>query len=74
MSKKLLYCRNGALIGLAVVFADYFFEWRGQKYVAWTDSNSIAYNVGQMIGSVGFAAIIGFLAGMLADKRRSKEI
>ena len=67
MSKKLLWCRNGALIGFAIFLSDYFLAWRGQKYVPWTGMDAVISNIGQIVGVVGGAALIGFLAGVYID-------
>ena len=73
MSKKLLWARNGAIIGSMIFLADYFLEWRGPKYVPWDAGNAaVAYNIGQMVGVIGGAALIGFLAGWAQDGRKNK--
>ena len=72
MSKKLLWSRNGAVIGLVIFLADYFLEWRGAKYLPWNGSEAIANNIGQMIGVIGGAALIGFVAGAVTDARARK--
>ncbi len=72
MSKKILWARNGALIGIVVVLSDYFLQWRGQSYLAWTDAKADANNIGQMIGTIGFAAIIGFVVGAFSDYKNKK--
>ena len=72
MSKKLLWARNGALLGLVIVLADYFLHWRGQNYLAWTDANAAANNIGQMVATIGLPAIVGFLAGAFVDYKNKK--
>ncbi len=74
MNKKTLWARNGALIGVAIVLSDYFLMWRGPKYLPWSDVNAISNNVGQMVGVIGFAALIGLVAGAITDRQRKKVL
>jgi hypothetical protein len=68
MSKKFVWMRNGALIGLGLVASDLLFEWRGPKYLPSNESIIILGNLLQMLGGVVFSAIIGFAAGAFADR------
>lgn len=68
MSKRWLWCRNGALIGLTLVLSDYLFEWRGPRFLPWQGRDAIAQNVIQMLNVVCVCALIGFAAGLYAGK------
>ena len=72
MSKKWLWCRNGALIGLAIVLEDYFLEWRGQQYLPWGNAEAFAFNLAQMFIVIAIPALIGLFSGMGNDRRGKK--
>jgi hypothetical protein len=70
---KWRWARNGALIGLIIVLADMFLEWRGPRYYPWSDAEMIANNIGQMVAVIGFLALIGLGFGAIRDRRRRPQ-
>ena len=61
----------GAILGLALCAADFLFEWRGKKSVVW--QGDAAENIGYILGTVGTAAALFFVAGAIKDHFSSRK-
>ena len=67
-SKKLRSTLVGLLIGAAFCLADYFFEWRGNRFVSWSTPAGRAENIGYLIAVLGLSSLIGFIAGWSRER------
>lgn len=66
ISSKRRYSLYGMYVGVSAVLADYLFEWRGKKFGPWT-GNSVAENIGHIIGAVAVTVVLAFIIGGVVD-------